>query len=364
MSELVMPNQIKVENDATFKGRVQRFKAHRSQFGDTSIFQLNDVNYVVGREADVSNRNRITGPMKYRKGALDVMLISALLKYFPDGHNNIIVGCAHTTDSVPYVEHIANAIRGKHEIVRYDGERVQYTVRGMIPWDEPAGGLFRFLTRPYAEYNAEDIMPDERIMVVDIGGKISSMVPAVMLSGQQVEIQWGEGHAFDMGIQDILFLLEAELKSLYPDTFRVRTIPPTILQEALRRDGFTRVHTTDVDVKQAVLNATAPLLNQIENTWSTQMDQMLDVRHIIVTGGGGGLLFRVLKDDIFHMFPNAVYMAEDPACIHLANLRGGKHAVSVWVAENGSKVKTQGTTKPAYMVIDPGNSAIKSTVIE
>lgn len=363
MPEIVMPNQIKVEGEAPFKARLQRYKNHRSVFGDTSVFQLGGRNLVVGKEADVANKNRITGPLKYRKGVLDVMLSAAMLKLLPNGHQNIIVSCAHTTDSVPYIEHISEAIKGDHVVTRHDGTQLTYHVSALIPWDEPAGGLFRFMTRPLGAYNAEDILPGDRVLVVDIGGKISSMMPATILSGQEVEIEWGAGKSFDLGIQDLMDSLEQECKSLHPEIFKVRTIPQTILRDALRRFGKTKIYNKDVDVSQAVLNATAPLLNGIDNAWSTQLDSAMDIRHIIVTGGGGGLLYGVLKNEIFSVLADNTYLAEEPEFINRANLRGGKYATSIWIAENGGRVKDRRGQKPTYIVIDPGNSDIKADLI-
>jgi hypothetical protein len=360
MVELVMPHASRIETDTSFNARIVRQRHRKTEYGSTAVFRYKDKNYVVGQEALSGGRpNRITGPDKYKKDYLEVLMLAALQKLVPDGHSNIVVGCAHTTNSIPYIDKIADALGGKHEVVRYDGETIKYIVRAMIPWDEPAGGLLRFMTRPYAEYNAEDILPGQKVLVIDIGGKVSTMIPAIVLGGQQLQVLWNDGAPFPVGIQDVLGLLESELRALFPDAFQVRNIPEGMLQEALRTNGTITIKNKPYDVTQAVMNSSAILLNELENFYSSNMDKGLDINHIIVTGGGGGLMFKALYDEVLeHEF---VYLADDPATINLANLRGGEYAVSVWAAENGGKLK--GKFAPLYFIIDPGNSDIKAKVM-
>jgi hypothetical protein len=361
MRELVMPHAIRIETESVFQARVIRQRHRRTEYGATAVFQLNGKNYVVGQEALSGGRpTRITGPDKYKKGYLEILMLAALQKLVPEGHSNIVVGCAHTTNSIPYIGNIAEALGGKHEVVRYDGECVRYTVRAMIPWDEPAGGLLRFMTRDYADYNPEDILPGQKILVIDIGGKVSSMMPAIVLPGTQVQVLWSDGSVFPIGVQDILMSLQDEMRSLYPDVFKSRSIPESILQEAIRDNGFTTVKNEPVDVSQAVLNSTATLLNEIENVYINNMDKGLDINHIIVTGGGGGLMFKALVESVLdHKY---VYLADEQRTINLANLRGGEYAVSIWATENASKLKGL-KEPPLYFIIDPGNSDVKAKIM-
>lgn len=229
MKEWVMPHALHVAPDSTYKARVTRAKYHPGELGGTSIFRHKGEGVIVGEEAvTTTTSDKLTGPAKYKDGYLDRLMLASLTKLFPDGHDNIVIACAHTTNAVPYVEKIGEILGGKHEIERLDGKTVQYTVRAMIPWDEPAGGLTRFKNRPHAEYNSEDIQVGDRLAVIDVGGKISSLYPVLMLPGNRTQILWEQGKSFPVGIQNVDEQLQLELVSLYPETFQVRNIPLSI----------------------------------------------------------------------------------------------------------------------------------------
>lgn len=367
VKEVVIPHAVLVEPAASWKARGIRAKNHQSdydEFGSTSIFQKDDKNYVVGKEANTNSTGRKSGPKKLERGWLDVLTMSLLTKLFPNGHDNLVIGCAHTIDTTSYVEQMAEALGGKHTIQYPDGESVNYIVRGMIPFDEPAGGLFRFMTRNKSEMNSADLTVGDRILVVDIGGKISTMIPAEILSGQRVRPIWSEGKPFTLGIQDVVTSLANEMHSLYPDTFKVRNIPQRILHDALRTNGTTMVYNQVVNVEQAVLNATAPLVDAMTGIFENDFESGININHVVITGGGGGLLFVSLKDDVVTPLANYTYLADHADTINLANLRGGEFAVAQWAAKNGHTVNQGKAKMPlTYVVIDPGNSDLKGKVV-
>lgn len=355
--EIIMPNALSIVPDSTFKARAVRERNRPSEFWQSAVFRYKDQNYIFGQEAESAvGVDHVTGPQKYNEGTLDVMVLSALLKFLPEGHNNVVIGCAHTTDAVPYVDKIASILNGKHTVTRANGETVKYVVRAVIPWDEPAGGVLRFMSRPYAEYNPHDLNVGDKVVVVDIGGKVSSVFPALIQPGMKVEIFWRSGKAFDLGIQDVTEALESEFKSLYSDDFQYRSIAPRVLSECLRRKGMTRLRSEPYDATQAYLNAVAPMLDQMERIWTVILNGGQDVDHIVATGGGSGLLFESLFDVFNH---NHIYTADDAQTINFANVRGGKYAVSMWAGLNGHLLKPGAV----YVIVDPGNSDLKATII-
>jgi hypothetical protein len=292
---------------------------------------------------------------------------------------------------------MAKILNGKHSIQRYDGEQVNYRVRAFIPWDEPVGGILRFAERNYVE---DELEPGEKIIVWDFGGRISSGYPAMVLPGGRIEVYWSVGSSFELGIQQVFERLSEELRGLYPDTFTMKTIPEALLEEALTqtemidgemhhfislRERVGRGEKYEApkitvqadpglpperpkgrkrfDVTQAVLNATGRILDGVRNIYVNNLNSGADIDHIVVTGGGGGRLFDMLRSDVFGY--NAVHLAEEPDCMHLANLRGGYFATKVWITTMGDlarEIKGQ-MVPPLYLIIDPGNMNLKATVI-
>lgn len=387
--ELVMPNAMVKETDLAFDARVRRNRGRPGDYGSTSVFRnlKTGENVVLGSEPLMSGRPvRITGPEKYEYGVLDNMILATLLKFAPDGHPNVIVSCAHTTDAVAYTDKMAAILNGKHQIQRYDGENVEYKVRAFIPWDEPVGGILRFAERNYVE---DALEPGEQITVADFGGRVSSVYPAMVLPGGRIEVYWSVGRSFDSGIQQVFEQLALELRGLYPDKFTMRTIPESLLEEALMNteviDGKTHHFVSlrervargekyqegkddargrqPFDVTQAVLNATGFILDGVRNIYINNLNGGAEMDHIVITGGGGGRLFNMLRSEVFGY--NAVHLAEEPEFIHLANLRGGKFATTVWATTIGDLARlVKGTLwAPLILVIDPGNQNIKAMVM-
>lgn len=364
MAETLIPHAVKFESDSAFKARVTRHTHRPSDYGSTAVFTLNGHGCLVGEEAASLGRpTRITGPDKYVKGHLDVLLMAMLQKLAPDGHNNIILSCAHTTNSIPYISKIADAVRGRHVVTRYDNKQVGYHVRVLIPWDEPAGGLLRFMTHEGVGSQAQMVQPGDKILVIDIGGKISTMIPAIVQQDMQVTVQWSLGKPFAVGIQDVMETLESELRSLHPDVFTSRTVPESIMAEALLNNGLTHVRGREFDARIPYENAVGLLVTEIENVYVNDMNRGLDAAHIVITGGGGGLMFGALKDTVLD-HPN-VYLADYADTINFANLRGGEYATEQWLSVNADQVTalTSKHGQPLVVIFDPGNTALKGKVL-
>lgn len=365
--EIVMPHAVRFDTEASWKARKVRAANHQDDFSDigkTSIFERDGRYVVVGSEANAGTVGRRSGPLKLEKGWLDLLLTAGLIKLFPNGHDNLVVGCAHTIDTTGYVESMAEAIGGVHNVKLANGKEVVYKVRAMVPFDEPAGGLFRFMQRNKQRLNEVTLNIGDKVLVIDIGGKISTMIPAEVLSGERVRINWDDGLPFDLGIQDVIKSLTEELHSLHPDKFRVRTIPDSILREALLTNGSCKVYNKIINVEQAVLNATAKLLDELSGVFMNGMENSLESNLVIITGGGGGLLFNQICESVITPLKEWAYLADEPKTINLANLRGGEFALSQWAVNNSGKVNQKGAKQPlTYMVMDPGNSDLKFKVV-
>lgn len=333
--EDIIPHAFQAPNAATYGAKVQRAKYQNGSARNSAIFEKNGVGYVIGGAAQESGQvKRVTGAAKYEAGYFDVLVSAKLLRRFPQGHNNIRLAIAHPSDAIAYVERLMDLVGGVHKVTTITSEEVKFVIREVVPWDEPAGGLMRFMTLPGQEYNPHDIRVGHRLLVIDIGGKISSMTTVIMGDGYSVEPMYDAAISpvFDIGIQDVADLLKEELRSLYPAEFQdMRAIPFNILEEALRTNIAT-LSNVPFKCEQAVLNAIAPILDRIQGYYKNNMASGRNFNHIVVTGGGGGLLFPYLASKetgiLNHRF---VHLADMPERIQLANLRGGAEAFKVWL---------------------------------
>ena len=375
--EFVMPSALVFETDQSFRARVKRNQARPSQYGNTSIFRHNGQNIVMGQEALTNGqRVRMAGAAKYKAGIIDNLIFGALLKAAPEGHDNVFVSFGHSANAVSSSDAIGDLIGGKHELERADGVMVKYFVRNVVPWDEPAGSALRFAER---ERDSGALAPGQKIIIVDIGGRVSSIYAAETLPGEAIQIYWNEGESFEGGIQIITEQLEQLLRDMHPEFAQLSTISPLTFEQALRttrivthpEDGNQYVHHytmfqgREVDVTQAVWNATAPLMDTVRSIYDQRLRSGSDASYIVVGGGGGGLLFDSLRNDaISHEF---VYKAEADDAMHLANLRGAMISTNAYAIEHYKQLvkvtKDNRVIRPLELIVDAGNTNTKAKAL-
>jgi len=267
-----------------------------------------------------------------------------------------MLNIAHPSDAIPYLDMMIKTIQGKHNLILPDGEKIQFNITAVAPFDESSGGVIRALTNEYAAYNPYSLDPGMKILTVDIGGKISSMTPAVLMPGNEVYPLFGDGVTFELGIQDIEENLQEELRAHYPDTFR-RVISQNIINQIIVGGGRAVISGEPMDFTEVFWLAANPLLSQIENIYINKMKRAQDVVHFFGTGGGSGRLEHTLKTDIFE--GRSFSLADNSKSIHLANARGGFYALRQYVEahrENGLRRLFQRPVQPVFATIDAGNS--------
>lgn len=354
MAEVMLPNAVNEEADGVFKQRLQRVKDRPGAYADTVIFSKDGRNYIVGMEAERNTSSmRLTGPTKYQKGYIDILMLAALQRIVPDGSKNVIVAAARALNASAYTEAMTNALIGTHEIMDRNGKVVTYTVKAVIPWDEPVGGLARYQSRVESRADRR-IQSGERVLVVDVGGRLSSMVPAVMTRSGEIEILWGEAYPIQTGIQNVMESLETEMRNTHAEIFQVHQIPTSILQEALMsEDNSAMIRGRAMNFQQEVSSASDPLLTTMSRAYKDRMRSGLEYSRIIITGGGGGLMNKALRRIFSHA---RVGLADTPDTINFANVRGAEAGLPGWISANNARIKAN----PVFMCMDTGNTAVKA----
>lgn len=281
--------------------------------------------------------NKLTGEAKYQIKYFDILLAAMLKRLLPDGHNDVWIALATPSDAIDYLEDIKPIVGGIHKVETLSGKSIKYKVTRLIFWEEPHGGMLRFMERNEKANNAILIREGERIIVIDIGGKISSMTVVGVGKRLEPSVLYNESpDPFNLGIIDVLENFARELKGLHPDEFKLfktaGSIPSFMLEEGIQTGKIT-VSGELLDVNQARLNALSNILDEIEARYNNNMSGGAIASHIIVTGGGGGLLIPVLRTDILNH--NSVHLADNIDSIQMANLRGGSAAMIEWLEAKG-----------------------------
>jgi len=348
-NEDVIPHVMQKPANATYQAEVRRAKTTPRVMKDSALFEKiykddkgveYKVAYFVGERAASSGQPvRVTGPGKYVTGYFDVLLAAKLLRRFPNGHNNIRLAVAHPPDAISYVDKIMKVLGGVHKVIDIHGKPIKFVVREVIPWDECVGGILRFMALKAQEFNPLSLDEGNRLLLVDVGGQVSSMTEVLLDKDKDdfiINPMFIPEGTFDLGIQNVSTLLVDELRSLYPDEFQdMRSIPLNMLEEAMLKNQVTLAG-EPFGCEQAVMNATAPILDRLQGIYKNYFRNGRNFHHIVVTGGGGGLLFPSLQGKTGIFRHGHVHLADTVSRIHLANLRGQMEAFKRWIEREDS----------------------------
>lgn len=343
-TETLLRHEIAFAAPAHFERMSKRAEMRNVEYTGAEFFRKlykdKSENLVMVGEGVTKNTrsNKLTGEAKYQEKYFDALLAAMLKRLLPNGHDNVWLALATPADAIDYVDMIKSITGGLHKIKTLEGQEIKYRVSRLVMWEEPQGGVIRFMKRN-AEMKKSQVPIEEgqRIIIVDIGGKISSMTYIGI--GRRLEttpIYNESPDPFNLGIIDVLDGFAKELKGLHPKEFQFyktyASIPTDMLQVGIRK-GKVQLSGAWLDVNQARLNALAKIADELESLYQNEMDGGRSAAHIVVTGGGGGLLLPALREEILNHA--SIHPADEISTINFANLRGGSEAFLEWLAETG-----------------------------
>lgn len=309
----VFPHALKYLNPTQWKQKKQL--PITSQVRNTRVIQVDGQAASIGALAETDGKlDRLTGEAKFVRKYYGLMFVSGLLDLLPNGHDNLQLFAGYSPLDQNAIEQLQDALGGKHTVELLDGTSVTYVVRSVRTYAEPIGGFMNWLLAP----GNEDV-DRGRVLIVDIGGKISSLVTA----NTDAEIEEPEG--IDLGIQDIMADLQTLLKANHRDWFTgMKTLPEDRRKEALAT-GYYRGGGEFLNVQEDVFAAAGTLLTRVEQYFSG-LGGKRNFDYIIVTGGGGGLM----SDQLDKIFQHPqTHLAAPLDLMHCANLFGAERMLKL-----------------------------------
>lgn len=344
-----MENSVVVLTEGDWEKKKARFKYAPGHFYRTQAFGYR------GRDANNKKTDRmiycIVGDSAKHHGKVKTMteeikydynlywgaiVCSQLLEMFPDGNDQIVLALAHPTKSIGQRDMMINATLGKHYVEKVDGTKVTFTVREVLPWDEPVGGIIRWTESLEAQYNKHELKRGQVILVTDIGGGVSSFTRVVVDYDSEKRIQLRpvydqtQSPSIGMGIRTIMDKLRITLLEDHPAFAGMKdNITDDMLEDGLRT-GMINLSGNDVDVTKQREFAEYEFLDQIELRYKNDLGGGRPFPLIVNTGGGMHTYHLRLINEIYnHPY---VELAGDMSIIHLANLQGGDEIFRQWIA--------------------------------
>lgn len=334
--EIVFPHAVRKPTRADYANLALKYEHRSAQLEGSAIFERGGQGFVVGQHAtQVGRGERLLGAEKYTRDQLGALAEAAFLQLYPQGHPDIHLVILHPADvNVDNMKALYKAINGKHVLKVADGRKVEYVVNEVIPLEEPVGGFQSFLFntegRTYKNPRIE-MKPGMQFLVCDVGGRLTSFVPVSITPRGNVDLNVGGAPVIERGIQDVMEVLEDELKSAFPLLSKVQKLPDHLLQMALMTDRVV-IKNREYECGQQVDNAMQSLASRIHAEYTGRYASGVGYNGIIVTGGGGGAAFNYLDENVFdHEF---CFTAEDDLDrMRFSNIRGASKGLIAFLAK-------------------------------
>lgn len=337
-SAVVIPHAIKKVSPEKFEQIVKRHKngyQRGAKDVDVSMFGYKGQYAIVGENAENQGEDdRRSGGPKYQPDYYPFLLISVLMNLIPQGHENIRLMAMFPPGDIRFTDDLMNSLGGKHVVDRVDGSQVVYKVRSVLTVDEPVAGLRNFLLAENGRQYRQRHIGNGLGLCVDIGGKISSLVP-FRADGW---VDHNSAKTIDLGIQNVMkgvsdiLLSTAEYQPFFEG---VRgDLPFDDLMRECVRTGIYPTGGYELNALDAIADATAAIRSRIRNVYLQDLGGARRYSYVVITGGGGGALFPQMVEHVLNFNPERVFpAAPDPEQMHLANLFGADNTLTAMHVE-------------------------------
>lgn len=333
--EIVFPHAVDRRTEADYADIVEKYKYRSAQYQGTAIFQVDGVGYVIGEHAaQVGKGKSLSGAAKYKRDHMGALFCAAMVQLYPKSHNDVHVVVLHPADiNAANMKAMAQSLKGVHNVKVADGRKLQYNVTEIMPIEEPVSGFQTFLlTTEGRTYSRErfTLKPGMRVLVLDIGGWLTSFLPAIVTRSGGVELNITNIPVFRSGILDIREEFQRQLKDKFPELTEVQEVPSWILYDALMNDEIM-LSGKPFDCEKQVDNAMGVLAQQVQGRYTGMFQNGLGYAAIIVSGGGGGIAFNYFSEKVLN-HPNIFTAEDDLDRMRFSNVRGASKGLIPYLA--------------------------------
>ncbi len=278
--------------------------------------RINGRPYVVGERAERHGPlTRLTGTARYTPEYYGVFVAATLYRVYGKSLE-VALFASHPSGDVAYREDLARAAWGNWT-VEHGETTCQFNVSYVNTFDEPIGGLMNVILKEDGKHYARSDINGGRALVLDIGGGTTDL-QGVEKGG---ELDYSLSVSIELGIQQVERDFERSFKMNHKDELKgMRAMPNDQLRQAIG-GGVWRGGGREIPCQAEVREATNALLNRIGEAYMNIAGGPFRYDHVILTGGGSALLYDYLRPILNHQ---SVVLADQPAKMHLANVRGGR----------------------------------------
>jgi hypothetical protein len=313
-NEITFPHQLAEITEHEYRQALALNRGQQSE--DLISVQLDRTKryFVVGNTAFHYRTTVYTGAERYKRDYYAVFVLSSIARLYSQNNLDVQLFASHPPGHVDYTEELIGCVSGRW-LVQVGGRNYTINIGSVSVFDEPTGGLFNVLLTKNGKSYQHPELQKQNVLIMDIGGGTTDFV--IMDRGQ---IIYTRAHTEPLGIKDVVQDFKGLFTARYKHAMRaMSSVDERQLLEAINT-GYVEGGGTTLEAEQEATQARNLLLNKIRQVYTSNFGGFLRYHSILLTGGGSAYLYEHLFDVLEH---DNILLAEDPDCMHLANVRGG-----------------------------------------
>lgn len=285
---------------------------------------VSGVPYAYGKQAERYSPEKSHGAERYRDDYYGVFVALALARLFSKSADVSLFG-SHAPGDVVYRDDLMRAAAHAWP-VRIGDRELTFNVNYANTFDEPQGGLMNVILADDGQHYKHSDINGGRALVIDVGGKTTDYL-AVNPGG---EVDYSLHLSTQMGILDVIDQFERSFRANNKTLLKsIDELPADRVRDAIATGVFKGAG-REYDCQAEVNEATETLIGMIRTAYRDKAGGPIPWDSIILTGGGSAMLYERLLSVLAH---DHVLLADEPAKIHLANVRGGLKLYKLMDAE-------------------------------
>lgn len=292
------------------------------------LFKVNGIPYAIGETAVKRGyQPRQTTSERYNELYYGTLLATMLFQLYEKPVKSIFLYASHPPVAIESRPDIIAAAKGGSKgkwVVESMGEKREYTIQEVRCFDEPVGGVMNLLLATDGKTYQRSDIKEGATLVLDIGGQTIDI--AALDNGK---VDYSAIVSADGGVIEVERRFEKLLRAEHKTKLKsANFISPAKLRQALQTKSFDAGAFGKLDVGDLVKQSTDDIIVRINNLIA-EFGGISTYNNIVLTGGGGGLLFNLICEYFNHedikkgLNRDYFHLADELESVHLANIRGG-----------------------------------------
>lgn len=299
-----------------------------NRYGKTAaldFLRIEGSSFVVGGTAENFNTTRRTGAPKYDRDYYGLLFSSAIARTFinePEAlRGGLRVMASHASKDYEFHKRLIASIKGNWKF-ECGGVQFNFTVTEVQTYEEPFGSYAKRAFVKDRRGNWTTPLFGKAVGVIDIGGGTCGTLEV----DEQGVVKYGTAASAEQGINAAVQRLKSMLKTDFQDFFQQGAVIPEARVRAALATGVYVGGGREIPCAEQVQLSLNPLLNEVKNMYTVNLNGGTGLDTLILTGGGNETLANQVAALTGH---GDIILADELGSLQPANARGASQFANV-----------------------------------